>query len=86
MNDDSRLYKLFEKRVWCCFHACSGIPTEALEAGVVREMVNMVEEAYLELNTILSVNAGLTIKEKNELQTKLDIIKPTFLKLKGGAE
>jgi len=27
------------QRIFACVHACEGIPTEALEAGVVRELI-----------------------------------------------
>jgi len=31
------------QRIFACVHACEGIPTEALESGVVREMVEALE-------------------------------------------
>jgi len=32
------------QRIFACVHACEGIPTEALESGVVREMVEAITE------------------------------------------
>jgi len=31
------------QRIFACVNACEGIPTEALESGVVREMVETLE-------------------------------------------
>ena len=33
------------RRIMACFEACKGIPTEALEAGVVGDLIYVVEVA-----------------------------------------
>lgn len=38
------------QRIVACVHACEGIPTEALEAGVVRELIEAATR-YLEATT-----------------------------------
>ena len=37
------------QRIFACVHACEGIPTEALEAGVVRELIEAAERALFAL-------------------------------------
>ena len=43
------LYVNFQ-RFFACVHACEGIPTEALEAGVIRDLINAATR-YLRVMT-----------------------------------
>jgi len=38
------------RRIAACVHACEGIPTEALEAGVIRDLINAATR-YLQITT-----------------------------------
>ena len=37
-------------RIAACVHACEGIPTEALETGVIRDLINAATR-YLQITT-----------------------------------
>ena len=38
------------RRIAACVHACEGIPTEALEIGVIRDLINAATR-YLQITT-----------------------------------
>lgn len=38
------------QRIFACVHACEGIPTEALEAGVIRDLIDAATR-YLQVMT-----------------------------------
>ena len=59
-----------ERRVDACWKACQSIPTEALEAAIVEEMVGALQWAIDRID----VDGGMTAKEHLKTATKLAAI------------
>src|SRR5690606_23921954 len=55
------------RRIAATWNACEGIPTEALEAGVVREMVEALETALWIRSKLEPGDFGFSLKEWDQI-------------------